>query len=316
MGLAVGSLASGCLPFGHAKTEPPRPPAMVRRLVDETSALGVPPSSPRLPELTHTLARAVESLPKTPEAHASAEQIEGEATAMERDGDAGELEHARRSLAAALAAVGQMKSPAGVNHEREHAMSRAQQTIGQLAAAAPPATDEVGEAYRAVAAALLVATGGHVVASGRDLSTLLARFAVADAEEALRSAPQVLYAMAEKLDTIPGRSGKVARLAVDLRQRAERLADAATLEQAAQLEDALRVALTALDAVDRGGHSGREAELQRLRREAHAAVARISAERPLELQRGAVQDAFRTVADLIAVAGTAQSKGTLPVTTR
>jgi hypothetical protein len=308
VGLVVGSLAAGCLPFFHAKPEPPRPPAMVRRLVEQTNALGVPPSAPRLPALTHTLARAVEALPKTPAVHDSAQQIESEAGAMEHGGEGNEREPARRGLTAALLAVERMKNPAGGKGERERAMARAHRALEQLATAPPPATDAIEEAYRAVAATLLVATGGHVVAGGSDLSALIARFAVADAEEALRSAPQVVYAMAGKLDAIPDHPGKVTRSAAELRKRAERLADAATLEQAAQLKEALRIALNALDAVE---HAKREADLQRLRKEAHAAFERISAERPLELQRAAVQDAFRTVADLLAVAGSGEARPSL-----
>ncbi len=315
VGLACWPLGAGCLPFFGAKPEPPHPPAMVQRFVDETSALGVPPSPPRLPDVTRTMARAVESLPRTPAARDVGQQIEGEARAMESEGRATELEHARRSAAAALHAVESLQKPAGSKQERQRVLDYAHYAVDRLGSASAASTDQVGQAYRAVGEAMLTVTGGRFVASGRDLPALIARFAVADAEEALRWAPQVLYAMAGALSELPGRSAKIEHLAADLRGRAERLAGASTLEQAPQLKAALLVAVEALDAVERDERYG---ELQGLSREARAAVRRISDERPLELQRGAVQDAFRVVSDGIAIAAAParQSKGTLPVTTR
>jgi len=311
--LALGWLAAGCLPFARDKPRRQHPSATTQRLADEANALGVPPSPPALSEVTHTMARAVESLPKVPDAHAAGQKIEDEARAMEREGDAGLVEHARRSAAVALGAVEQMKNPAGDKNERERVLGEAHSAVDRLSATPPPATQQIADVYRAVSAALLTATGGHAVAAGRDLQSLLARFATADAEEAVRSAPQVLYAMSAALESLSGGSGKVTRLAGELRRRAERLAGADTLEQSTQLKDALGVAVDALDAVER---TRRDVDLQSLRKEARAAVARIISERPLELQRGAVQDAFRIVADGIALAGPAAAQLKRPLTTR
>jgi hypothetical protein len=106
--------------------------------------------------------------------------------------------------------------------------------------------------------------------------------------------------MASALDELPARPSKVARHAAELRTHAQRLADAATLEYSAQLKEALTIAVDALAALERVPPSP---ALDSLRTEGRAAVGRINAERPFELQRPAAQDAVRLLTDALTVAG-------------
>lgn len=300
----LACLWAGCFPFARSKSEPPRTPAMVQRFADETAALGIPPSPPRLADVTRTLARAVESLPRQRQAHELGQRIDAEAQAMDKPGTAAqEAEHARRSLALALQAIEGMNKPAGTSAERKRALEEAHKAIDAIEPASRSAEPRaaIENAYRAVAHVMLLVVGGQHggAARGSDLSALVTRFAVEDGEQACRTGAQVLYAMAGAFDALPSPPAKVRRLAADLRSRADRVAQATALDYAAQLKEALAVAESALAAVEK---AQRFAALEILRTQAHTAIAAISAERPFELQRPAVQDAFRLLADALTVA--------------
>ncbi|MGZ3429415.1 MAG: hypothetical protein ACXVCV_22345 [Polyangia bacterium] len=296
-------LLSGCLPFVRGKPEPPRMPDMVQRFAADASALGIAPSQPALPAVTRTLGHAVEALPWTPNGLALGAQIATEADAMEKDGAAKEVEHARRSLTLALQAADGVKMRAGSQAERGRALAGARQAVESLPAGAPSAASRpaVESAYRAVARALLAVCGGAgAAATTNPLAALVARFAVDDPDQARRTGAQLLFAMASALDALPAHSAKVARHAAELRTHAQRVADANTLEYSAQLKEALTIAVDALAALE---HVQRSPALDALRTEGRAAVGRINAERPFELQRPAAQDAIRLLTDALTVAG-------------
>jgi hypothetical protein len=291
-------LLAGCLPFWRGKPEPPRPPEVVQRFFTAAEALGVPPASPSLAEVTHALGRAVVALPATPPARELGQKIEGEAQAMETQ-PATALAHAPASLALALQAIDGMKRPAGAASDRRHSVDEAQKAVRAVSA---PATDagRVAEAYRAIARALLVVTGAKgSQAPASALLALVARLAVDDTEQAQRTAAQALYAVADAFDALPSPSSKVHERAAELRTRAAALGDAEPLDYAARLKTALDAAVDALDAV---GEARRLPALDSLRRQARDAVARITPERPFELQRARVQDALRLVCDGITIA--------------
>ena len=275
---------------------------MVQRFADETTALGIAPSPPQLAEVTRTLARAVESLPRLRQAHELGRQIDAEAQAMETPGGADEAEHARRSLALALQAIEGLNKPKGDSAERQRALDEAHQTINALGAASRSTESRAAleNAYRAVGRAMLVVTGQHgVAARSSDLAALVTRFAAEDVGQASRTGAQIVYAMGGAFDALPSPPPKVQRLAAELRSRADRLAQATALDYSAQLKEALTVGEDALAAVEK---AQRFSALTTLRTQAHAAIAAISAERPFELQRPAVQDAFRLLADALTVA--------------
>ncbi|HEY7957338.1 MAG TPA: hypothetical protein VII38_18655 [Polyangia bacterium] len=287
---------AGCIPFWGSKPGPARAPSTVVRFADQAAALGLAPSEPTLPEVTRALGRAVDALPANTQGAGA--QIAREAQGMEKEGGQSEFEHARRSLDLALVALGKVKRPAGSSAERRRAIGEAQQAIAAIGAdGAKPA--EVGRAYRAVGEALLLVTGGSgQIATGRKLAPLVARFAVEEADAARRTGAQLLYAMADAFDALPGRSAKVERLATQLRAQAQGLSQAATLAYSSQLQAALSTAATALAALKKAGPA-----LAILQAEARAAVGRVSAERPFELERPAVQDAVRLLTDGLTVAG-------------
>jgi hypothetical protein len=290
-------LLIGCIPFLHSKPEPPRMPAMVERFAAEASALGIEPAQPTLPAVTRTLGHAVEALPWTKNGAELGAQIGAEAQAMEKDGAAEEVEHARRSLSLELEAADAVKQTAGSQAERERALLGARQSVESLAVSSRPAVED---AYRAVARALLAVCGGGGLAStSNPLADLVARFAVEDADAARRTGAQLAFAMASTLDELPAAPHKNAQRAAELRKHAQRLADAGTLDYSAQLKEALTIAVDALTAVER---AQRFSALAALRAEARAAVGRINADRPFELQRAAAQDAVRLLADALTVA--------------
>jgi hypothetical protein len=291
-------LLAGCLPFFRGKREAPRMPAMVQRFADEASALGIEPTQPELPAVTRTLGHAVESLPWTATAGELGAQIASEANAMEKDGTGKEVDHARRSLTLALQAADAVKKAPGSQAERQRALAGARQAVESLAAGSQrPAIEN---AYRAVARALLVVCGGGgAAATDNPLAEMVARFAVEDADQARRTGAQLTFAMATALDELPQHPAKVAQLAAKLREHAQKLADAETLDYSARLKDALTIAVDALARVER---AQRFSALETLCAEARAAVKSIIAERPFELQRPAAQDAVRLIADALTVA--------------
>lgn len=275
---------------------------MVQQFADETTALGVAPSPPRLADVTRTLARAVEALPRMRQAHELGQQIDAEAQAMETSSGADEAAHARRSLTLALQALEGSNKAKDSAAERQRALDEAHRATDALGAASR--SDEsaaaIENAYRAVGRAMLVVSGQHgVAARGSDVAALVTRFAAQDGDQACRTGAQIVYAMGGAFDALPSPPAKVRRLAGELRSRADRLAQATALDYPAQLKEALAVAEDALAAIDKA--QGLSA-LKILRTQVHAAIAAISAERPFELQRPALQDAFRLLADALTVA--------------
>lgn len=295
-------VSAGCFPFVRGKPEPAHTPAMVQQFADETTALGIAPSPPRLADVTRTLARAVEALPRMRQAHELGRQIDAEAQAMETSGGADEAAHARRSLTLALQAIegsNKAKDPTG---ERRRALDEAHHATDAIGATsgANQSRAAIENAYRAVGRAMLVVSGQPgVAARGSDVAALVTRFAAQDGDQACRTGAQIVYAMGGAFDALPSAPAKVQRLAAELRSRANRLAQATALDYAAQLKEALAVAEDALAAIEK---AQRLSALQTLRTQAHTAIAAISAERPFELQRPAVQDAFRLLADALTLA--------------
>lgn len=291
----------GCIPFQNGKPETPRTPAMVQRFADEASALGIPPSPPRLADLTRTLARAVESLPRGPTLHDFGQQIEAQANTLEtQESVAAEVEPVRRSLDTALQAVAGLKRPAGSEKDRQRAIDEARRAVDALGAASATSGSRapIESAYRAVAHAMLIVTGGQAAgASGRELPALVAHMAVEESDQARRSGAQVVYAIAGALETLPSHSSKVQHFAGELRTLASRLADASELDYSPLLKEALAIAVEALHAVEKV-----DAALVTLRTQARTAVERIATDRPFALQRAVAQDAVRLIADALAVA--------------
>jgi hypothetical protein len=280
----LGLLSAGCLPFVGGKGEPPRTPAAVQRFAAAAGELGVPPSAPPLPEVTRLLAGAVESLPNAPGARERGREIAAHAQTMH--GAAADSAAARQSVELALQAAEQMRKPAGSKEARARALAEARQAV------------DVAGAYRALAQALVLFTGGpSELAPGVTLPALVAHLAVADDEAARHTGAQVLYALVEELRARGIDVG-------DLAERANGLAGAAPLEYAAALRDALERAVDALRRM-----RAQTATFDTLRSQARDAVQRIARDRPFELQRPAVQDAFRLIADAITVASRSAAGG-------
>jgi hypothetical protein len=274
-------LCAGCFPFFGRKGEPPRTPDAVVRFASAANALGVPPSPPPLPEVTRLLAGAVESLPAAPGANELGQKIAVEAQTMRGTADP---EAARRSLSFAVQAIERMKKPAGSPKDHQQAIADVQKA------------GSIEDGYRAVARALLLFTGGPL-ATGEDLPALVARFAVEDTDAARRTGAQVLYALASALVAVHADPG-------DLQQRAQRLTDADPLSYTPQLRDGLAVAIDALAKLKQTPPA-----VEALRVQGHAAVQRITRDRPFELQRPVVQDALRLLSDAITVKARSEAPG-------
>jgi hypothetical protein len=278
-------LSAGCLPFFGAKREPPRTPAAVQRFASAADALGLPPSSPPLPEVTRLLGAAVESLPNAPGARERAQEIDGQAQSMRGD-FAADSQRARLSLSLAVQGLQQMRKPSGSKKDRERALQEVRQALG------------VAEGYRAVARALQLFTGGPAgLAAGSALPALVARFSVEDDDMARRTGAQALFAISEALTALAVDAG-------DLRQRAERVAGAAPLEYARALREALTRAVAALRTA-----KATNAAFTALADQAREAVERIAPDRPFELQRAAAQDALRLIAAAITVLSEGVARG-------
>jgi hypothetical protein len=303
----VGTLA-GCFPFFRGTPEPPRTPEVVQRFANETESLGIAPAPPRLVDITYTLARAVEALPAAPGAIELGRKIEIEAKMMDVNGSDSQLPigQAHRSLTFALQAIDKMKRPAGSKSERKRSIEAARRAVGALDTMSQTGDvrTTVEDAYRALAHAMLVVTGGSRRGShGGPLAALVARFAVEDVDQARRTGAQALYAIAAALEEVTD-SGKAKRFAGELRDRAERLTGAAALAYAGQFKDALGIVSEALSAWE---EAKRLASLEVLQRQVRPAIDRIDADRPFELQRAVVQDALRLIADLFTVASARRS---------
>ena len=302
-GACLACLWAGCFPFAPNKPEQPRTPAMVQRFADETSALGVAPSPPRLTDLTRTMARAVESLPRQRQAHEMGRQIDAEAQAMEPPATAAdEAEHAHRSLTLALEAIEKMNKPAGASADRQRALQEAHQAVDALAPAARAAESRTAleNAYRAVGSVMLLSVSGeHGAAAG---AAIWARWSRASRSGSRAGAPRLSRRSCTRW---PVRSRRCLRrrrrcntwprscaAAPNGWRRRPRSTTRRSSKRAAVAEDAIA-------AVEK---PQRFAALESLRTQARAAIAAVSAERPFELQRPAVQDAFRLLADALTIA--------------
>jgi hypothetical protein len=185
-----------------------------------------------------------------------------------------------------------MRKPAGSKKERERSREEARRAIE----AATPVT--LDDAYRAMARLLLLVTGGQGGRpSGAELPALVARMAQEDSELARRTGAQVVHAIAGALSELGRDTG-------ELRKRADRLANAAELDYAPMLREALMLSVDALGKVKK-----KSPALESLRKQAHDAVERIAADRPFELQRPVVQDALRLIADALTIAARSAEPG-------
>jgi hypothetical protein len=281
---ALFLFCAGCLPFLASKREPPRTPAAVQRFKSAAVALGVPPSPPSLRDATLLLGGAVAALPNAPAARDRGHDIDVAAQSMQ--GEPSDADAGRRSIDLALQGLDSMKKPAGSKNDRARAVATVRKAVG------------VHDGYRALADALVLFTGGpSEVASGAALSALVARFAVEDDDSARRTGAQAVHAIAVELRARGVDPG-------DLENRADRVAKAAPLEYATALREALSAAADAL-----GKLPGRTPAFDALRGEAHDAVQRLAKERPFELQRAAMQDALRLIADALTVASRTAAAG-------
>jgi hypothetical protein len=288
----------GCvIPFVHSHREKPHAPEAVLRFSNEAQALSRAPATPTLPEVTRSMSAAIEALPDVKEVDRLALEVRKQADVMTQKGPHETDALALASLETALEAVRRAKatvSPA----DKDKAVKVAHEAIEKI---------ELGQratinvAYSEVARAMVVITGGHAgAATGSELSQLVARFAVEDPDDARRTGAQALAAMADALDRLPRASEHARHTARELRKRAARLANAPSLEYSGQLKDALSLVVGSLERTEVS-----PAE-RRLLDEARVAVDAIRADRPLELQKAAEQEALRLVSDAFTVSVSAQ----------
>ncbi len=274
----------GCvrIPFVHKYRDKARPPEAVQQFSDEAQALRREPDAPTLLVVTRAMSVAIESLPDVADAGQLAQKVRAQADAMQREPAETDL-LARASLDAALEAVRRTKATVSKG-DKDQAVEGARRAIEKIR---PGQRAAVDLAYRQVARAMVVVTGGRAGAAvGSELSQLVARFAVDEPDDARRTGAEAIAALG---DTMHGRIGD------ELGKRADRLAKAPPLEYAAQLKDALSLAVGALD------RAAAPPAARRLIDEAEVAVDAIRPDRPLELQRPAVQEALRLVTDAITV---------------
>jgi hypothetical protein len=290
--LPVLSLFGCVLPFVHSHREEARTPAAVERFASEAQALSRAPATPALSAVTRSMSDAIEALPDVDGGGQLALDVRKQAKAMTdaAPNDAGAL--ARASLGTALEAVRRAKANAS-RAEKDKAVETARQAIEKVQPG-QPAT--ITLAYTEVARAMAVVTSGHApAATGSELSQLVARFAVEERDEARRTGAQAIAAMGDALQHLPRPPPHGERTTNELRKRAEQLASAPALDYSGQLKEALTLVVKSLD------HAELTAAQRRLVDEAKVAVELIRADRPLELQQGAMADALRLVTDAIEV---------------
>jgi hypothetical protein len=289
VGLALTLFGCVRIPFVRKHRDKPLPPEAVRRFSDQAQALTQAPGAPGLPEVTRSMSFAIEALPDVVGGDQLAKEVRQQAKVMQQNPTDAPV---RASLDAALEAVKRAK-PDVSKPSRDQAVEVARQAI-QNVDSGQPAT--VGIAYRDVARAMVVVTGGRPrVPTGNELSRLVARLAVDEPSDARRTGAQAIAALADALEQLPLKPKHAGRTAHELRKRAGQLAAASALDYAGQLKDALSLAVGALDRADA------PPAVQRLLDEAQVAVDAIRPDRPLELQRPQAQEALRLVADAITV---------------
>jgi hypothetical protein len=281
----VLTLAGCVLPFVHSQRQERHTPDAVRRFAKKAHALARAPGTPSLSEVTRAMGVAIDAL-EVKGGDQLALEVGKKADAMTQSGPAETDALARESLDSALEAVRRVEATVS-RADQEKAVETARQAIEKLEPQ-QPATLHV--AYGEVARAMVVVSGGHPrIAAGGELSQLVSRFALEQPADARRTGAQVIAAMADALERLPGHDRGAAR---ELRKRAERLANAPPLDYSGQLKDALVVVV---DSLERDGEPARRQRTG----EAKAAVYAIRADRPLDLQQAAAADALRIVSDAI-----------------
>lgn len=284
---------SGCvIPLVHNRPEKAHSPDAVQRFSAQAQALTRAPGAPSLPDVTRSMSVAIEALPDVQDGDRMASEVRKQAEAMRRRGPSETDALARASLNAALEAV-RRAHPKVPQSDKDQAVAVARQAIEKID---PAERATVDAAYREVASAMVVVTGGSKgAATGSELSQLVARFADEQPDDARRTGAQAIAAMSDALLRLPLPPEHARRTAHELRKRAERLATASPLEYAGQLKDALSLVVRSL-----AGVAAQPAERQLLD-EAKGAVDAIRVDRPLELQQAAAQDALRLVTDAMTV---------------
>jgi hypothetical protein len=286
LALAISTVGCVRIPFLRAKHEQHGSPEVVLRFASQADQLGRVPNAPGLPQVTRTLASAVEALPEVPNRRELGLRIHAQANALMHAVTA-----ARPALDAALEALKTTKS-AVRESERDQSVEAARQAVERIDQ--DPAT--VQAAYREVARAMVIVTGGRTERQDAgQLQALVLRFAVEEAAEARRTGARAIAAVASALPGLPIPVKHVGRVARELQERADRLAGAPLLDYAGKLKEALAAILAALD----GAQSPPAAKL--LLVEARQAVDALRPDRPFELQRACAQDALRLIADALTV---------------
>jgi hypothetical protein len=284
LGVVVTLVGCVRIPFLRVHRDSPRPPEAVVRFSNESQALGRAPAAADLAEATRSMSYAIEALPEVQGGDQLARTVRTQAEAMGQS-----AQDPRTSLDAGLEAVRRAKSNAPKG-SKEQAVEQAQQAIEKIAPDEPATVDA---AYRQVARAMVVVTGGGAVSSsGSELSRLVARFAVDEPDNARRTGAQAIVEVADQVERLPFAHQHEAD---DLRKKAGQLAAASPLDYAPKLKEALTLAIKSLD------RESAPAATRQLLDEARVAVDAIRPDRPLELQRPAAQEALRLVADAITV---------------
>ena len=296
LGLVV--TLSGCvIPLVHNRPEKAHSPDAVQRFSAQAQALTRAPGAPSLPDVTRSMSVAIEALPDVQDGDRMASEVRKQAEAMQQRGPSETDALARASLNAALEAV-RRAHPKVPQADKDQAVEVARRAIEKID---PAERATVDTAYREVATAMVVVTGGSKGAgTGSELSQLVARFAVEQPDDARRTGAQAIAAMSDALLSLPRAPEHARHTAHELRKRAEKLATASPLDYAGQLRDALALVVRSL-----AGAAPQPAE-RHLLDEAQLAVDAIRTDRPLELQSAAAQDALRLVTDAITVSVSAR----------
>jgi hypothetical protein len=282
-------LSACVLPFVHSQREKAQPPEAVQRFFAKAQALARTPGAPGLSEVTYSMSAAIEALPEVKGGDRLATEVSKQAGAiMERPSETDTL--ARDSLGRGLEAVRRAK-PSVAQRDKDKAVEVARQAVEKVE---PGQRATLNTAYAEVARAMIVVTGGPAEAvKGGELTQLMARFAVEEPDDALRTGAQVIAAMGDELQRLRHPPAHAEHLAKELRKRAERLAAASRLDYAGQLKDALSLVVGSFD------RAAMAPAQEQLLDKAQAAVAAIRDDRPLALQQAAAQAALQLVSDVI-----------------
>ena len=196
---------SGCvIPLVHNRREKPQTPEAVQRFSAQAHALTRAPGAPSLPEVTRSMSVAIEALPDVTDGDRLASEVRTQAEAMRQRAPNETDALARTSLNAALEAVRRAK-PNVPQADKDQAVEVARRAIEKID---PAERATVDVAYREVASAMVVVTGGRTgAATGSELSQLVARFAVEQPDDARRTGAQAIAAMSDALAAPAARAG-------------------------------------------------------------------------------------------------------------